>query len=243
MKLFRFWLFCAICCLWLKIAHAEESPLRLLFPVFKPYTYLENGYPVGIGIRAVNAIMVSLNQPVTLKSSPNYGRAVKEVRAGRADGFFLASRNNERDAIADFSAPVVTNNWSWFLNADSDWTVASAEFIQKAKVGTFLHANTHKWLIKRNFQNIDARNNITHLPELLSEKRLDAVFLAEAVFWDEVDESKIPREKFRHFVAIAKPFGIYISKDWVQDHPGFMTRLNKAIGEYREAIENQKKKL
>ncbi len=213
---------------------ATEKPIRLVFPIFKPFTYMHEGVPAGEGIEAILAITAALGQSLTLLETPNYGRAVHEARLGHVDGFLLASKNAERDAFAVFSQPVTYNNWMWFFSKSSTWEVTSPQFRTHAKVGTYLHANTHKWLIKNEFQNIYASPRTAYLPSLLVAGKLDAALLAEKVFWEQAKEQQVDRSAFQAVLAIEKPFGIYISKQYLEENTGYMERLNRAIQAYRK---------
>lgn len=206
-----------------------QDTLRLVMPSFKPYTYLENGELKGIGVELISRVMQSIEQPFTLALAPNYGRALSDVQHNEADGFFLASQNKERDAIGIFSSPLTVNRWCWFFSKESTLSSKDADFKTDMKIGTFLHTNTHKWLVNQNYEKVKTVTKVELLPTMLLRNRVQSVFLAETVFQDSVGKSELSLLQFRQEVEIAKPFGIYISKNYLKKHPNFMDKLNGAI--------------
>lgn len=90
--------------------------MNLMLPDFPPYTYLENGTPAGLGVDALIPILDAMEVQYHMKVASNHGRALHEVIAGRSDGFFMASRNEERDKHAIFSESILKNKWVWVRN-------------------------------------------------------------------------------------------------------------------------------
>lgn len=212
----------------------HASSMHLIVPDFRPFTYYEAGQFQGIGVNKVSRIMADIQLSYQLKLVPNYGRAVEELKKGRTDGMFLASENAERNQVAVFSAPVVVNRWSWFVRKDSALQPGTETFINTATVATHLNTNTHKWLLKEGYQVEFTPTDINLLPKVLINRRVDAVFLAEEVFLKSSESLGISQDAFTQVVEIAKPFGIYIHKDYLQANPGFMDKLNTAIEKYAE---------
>jgi len=205
------------------------SEIRFAVPDFPPYMLEKGGRVQGLGVDAVSKIMKEINTPYSMTIS-NYGRAVQEVKSGKADGFFLATKNAERDAIAVLSDTVMLNRWCWFLPAGSTFDPKSPSFKEKAKIGTQLNSNTHKWLTDKGYKVIGTPAHAEQLPNLLLKaNNVDAVFLAEAVFTDAAQKSGFSDEKYKVVLQEEKPFGIYISKTYLANNPGFMEKLNGAI--------------
>lgn len=203
--------------------------LRLIIPDFKPYTYFEEGEFKGIGVDKVTSILEALELPYSLAIAPNYGRAVEELKQGRVDGLFLASENEERNAVAIFSQPVMINRWSWFTHKENPLSPNDPTFKQQATVATHLNTNTHKWLVKNDYRVTFTPNDLHSLPKTLFNKRVGAVFLAESVFFDSCEAQGIEESFFDQHIEISKPFGIYITKQYAESHPDFMSKLNQAI--------------
>ena len=227
-KLVHLFIFCSISIFSLP-GNAEDKPFRFIVPEFKPYTYVENGEFKGIGVELVSKVMEDLGLSYEMELAPNYGRAFIETKRGNADGFFLASKNGERDAIAVFTEPLTTNNWSWFFKAGSVFNPRASGFKETVEVGTFLHTNTHKWLLENGYRVSSAVTKVELLPKMLELDRLGAVFLAEVVFNESAAQANLSNRHFVKIVEISKPFGMYISKGYLSGHPNFLKEVNAAI--------------
>ncbi len=128
-------------------ASVEEAPpqLRLEVPEYPPFTKLENGQPSGMGLVKVEQILKRANvNYVITRVVPNHKRALENLKNGAVDGFFLASRNEERDADAVFSDKVMYNNWVWVMLATSSLNPKDPDFRQTAKIGVILNNNHYK---------------------------------------------------------------------------------------------------
>lgn len=214
-----------------------QTDLNFVVPSFTPYTYSnEEGEVIGIAIDMVSTILDDMGVGYTIELVPNYGRAVEEAKSGRKDGFFLASKNAERDGFAVFSEPVTENRWSWFLPANSTLDPTSDAFKTEAKIGTQINTNTHKWLKSNEYTISAAPSKVLALPEMVFRRnRADAVFLAEAVFVDNADKNGISPNEYKQVVQIVKPFGMYITNAYLEKNPGFMEKLNASIQRFKQS--------
>jgi hypothetical protein len=132
--------------------NVSYANLKLLMPDFPPYTFKAGEHFSGIGFDKVKQIMDDTGIDYSVDIVTDYGRLVYSTKENLSDGFFLATQNKERDSFAVFTLPIMTNKWSWFTFADSPLNPNSADFINKAKIGTFINTNTHKWLQANNYQ-------------------------------------------------------------------------------------------
>lgn len=210
------------------LSSAQESA-EFVVPDFPPFTYFEDGEFRGAGIEKLKNIFADMGQPYTLRLVPNYGRAVQEVKHGRADGFLLATENDERNQFAELSNPILMNRWSWFLHKTTLLNPSDSEFKEQAQVATHLRTNTHIWLLKNDYQVVYSPSKVDSLVKALYRQRVTAVFLAEHVFWESTKRLGIDESNFRQVVEIEKPMGIYIAKPYLKDKPDFMQKLNRAI--------------
>ncbi len=206
-----------------------QSEIRFHIPNFAPYTFNKDGKIQGIGTETVDRIMKEAGIDYSLKLVSDYGIAVNEIKTGHSDGFFLASQNAERDKIAVFSKPVVINNWCWFFPADSTLNPKESNFKTKARVGTYANTNTHLWLEKNGYNVVASPGNIDELLDMMITNRINAVFLAELVFYEAIKKLGEQPDNFKKVVEVEKPFGIYISKDYLSKNPGTMEKINAAI--------------
>ena len=207
-----------------------QDAIRFLVPDLPPYQYQKGGQFQGVGVELIKKVMKAAKIEYSLHAASDYGAAVESVRKGVGDGFFLASQNAERDEIAIFSDTLLLNNWCWFLDVDSSLRPSDASFKSKATVGTYIHSNTHKWL-KKNGYTVRPLEEVEALPGyLLASKKVTAVFLAELVFVKAAEKSRIAGNRYTKIVQEAKPFGLYLSKQYLSGNPGVMERINAAIG-------------
>lgn len=209
---------------------AYAQPLLLVVPQYPPFTSEIDGEFHGIGIHKINQLLEELAINYQLRSVPNYDRALEELKQGKADGFFLATENEQRNNLATLSEPIMYNAWTWFLTQGSNWDPKSEDFRKHAKIATTHDSNTRIWLNENKYNVVSHPHTPCYLPRMLIDlQRVDAVFLASKVFKKELLKQGYPDDVYREIVQISKPFGIYISNDYLALHPEFMTQLNQAI--------------
>lgn len=225
-----------ICCGWVLAAETEaKEPLRMGMPDYPPYTYIQDGSYHGFGYEAFVSIMADLQQDFKIVPEPNYGRAVKDMQNQVVDGLFLASENEERNKVAEFSAAVTYTGWSWvWLKQRSDLKPDSAEFKQNAVVSAQLNSNPYLWLMKQHYKVAGAPNNIRMLFTLLNSRRVDAILLPELTAKAVIQQEKLDPALYSIQLEIQRPFGIYISKAYIARNPEIMPKLNQAILRYHQ---------
>jgi polar amino acid transport system substrate-binding protein len=221
-----------VLCLYSQTIYATEfntEILRFVVPDFPPYSYLKNGQAQGIAIEKVTKVLALAKIKYQIKVVKDYKIALLLMKMGKADGFFLATENTERNNIATFTKPLMVNRWCWYFKADSGLTPLKRRFKRVADIGTILNTNTHKWLKKNKYRVRGKPDNATALNKMLLADRVDAVFVAEAVF-----EMVIPAEQYYLYhkkIEFEKPFGIYISNQYITKNQTIIEQLNKAIAQ------------
>ena len=203
------------------------SPMVLGVPEFKPYTYLHDGKIIGSAITQSEPIFDTLKVNVTIRRFENYSLLLKAVKKNQIDGFFLASQNPERDRYAEFSKPFTFNNWSWFSLKSKQYDFDSADFKNDSIIATIRKTNTFRWLTRNGYQ--VHGTSIAQLPSLILNKQVNAVFSAESVFLQACADNEVNTNLFRATVESKRPFGMYVSKGYLNKNPGFMQKLNKEI--------------
>ncbi|MCG9677190.1 MULTISPECIES: substrate-binding periplasmic protein [Vibrio] len=206
--------------------------MHFFLPDFPPYTMVnDQGQPDGIGLEKVLPILSSIGVNYTVTVSSNHGRALSELRKERSDGFFMASKNEERDKYAVFSEPVMINRWVWVVRTEdmNGFDPHSDTFKANAKVASLLNTNTSYWLKNQGYQISPPATNPSGLVEKLDNKEIDAFLVAEVVFLHDV----IDLEGYGVVLEEEKAFGLYISKRFLEQHPEFMEKLNTAIRRFR----------
>ena len=227
-QLVRYKVITLLCCAMLITPSYATQNITVLVPNFPPYTQQINGKLSGIGIEQADKVFAHAGLNVTYRFLPNYAKVLHEIKHNRGDAFLLASQNDERDKLAELSNPLVINKWCWYLHKNSTLSPEQATFKSTATISSHFNTNTHKWLNKNNYV-VEAVTDISRLPELLLHKRIDAVFLAELVFEKAIKEKELPLSHFKKVVEVEKPFGIYISKKYLESSPDTLKSINKSI--------------
>lgn len=228
----KFLILFALCSVLSQPAVAQE-PLRFLIGDYPPYTYQENGRTMGIGYEAVSAIMAEMQQPFSVTMVPSFGRATVDIRQDTADGFFLATENAERNALAEFSEPVLHVRWIWvWLKRRTDLAPGSELFKQKAQVSAHANSNIHQWLTEKNYQVTPGTADIRGLLSLLNFNRVEAILLPELTIKTVMQQQGVDATLYNFKQQVTLPFAIYINKTYLKKHPDFMHRLNSAIRLY-----------
>lgn len=223
------------CCFFLPEGLQAKEKLRMAMPDYPPYTYIQDGTYHGFGYEAFVSIMADLKQDFVIVPEPNYGRAVKEMQNDRVDGLFLASENAERNAVAQFSAAVTYNKWTWvWLKQRTDLKPSSASFKRKAGVSAQLNSNLYLWLQRHQYKIAGAPNNVRMLFTLLNSRRVDAVIMPELTAYTVIQQEKLDPNLYSMQLEMQLPFGIYISKAYIARNPDIMFKLNQAIARYHQ---------
>ncbi|WP_440904424.1 substrate-binding periplasmic protein [Catenovulum sp. SX2] len=202
-------------------------------PQFPPYTYKDNGTWQGKGYELATKALKKAQIKYTIRPVANYAQAFDQLKRNLVDGFFLASKNDVRDQIAEFSAPIMVNKWNWYVSPDIVESPLSETFIQKYRVASHFKTNTHQWLIKHNYQ-VEAVIELINIPSMLDKGRIDAVMLAQWVFEDAAAKTNVPIEQFRVYLHSSRDFGFYVSRRVTKTNPTLMLKLNSAILLVRE---------
>ncbi|WP_233081512.1 substrate-binding periplasmic protein [Rheinheimera soli] len=208
-------------------------------PDYPPYTYVQDGAYHGFGYEAFVSIMADLQQNFTIVPEPNYGRAVKDLQNQVVDGLFLASENEERNAVAEFSEAVSYSGWTWvWLKERTELDPAAADFKKKAIVSAQLNSNTYLWIVKQNYKMAGAPSNIRMLFTMLNSRRVDAILLPELTAKAVMQQEKLDPNLYSMHLEVQLPFGIYISKAYIARNPDIMPKLNQAIRRYHDRKQN-----
>jgi ABC-type amino acid transport substrate-binding protein len=205
----------------------EDNILNLVSPHFPPYTYEHNNEIIGIGPDIIKRVFANTNIPYKITMIKDYAEAVQVVKTKLGDGMFLASQNAERNAIAVFTKPLVINKWSWFMLKNSNVDLNSETFKLQAVIGTLKGTNTYKWLKANGYSNVASPVDASSLVSMLKLHRIDAAFLADAVFEYGLDEKVL--SQFKKVLEVEKPFGMYISHDYLKKHPNSLKQINRSI--------------
>lgn len=208
---------------------AWAEVMKMLVPEYLPYTGTVDGKAGGFGVEKVREVFRRAGLEMQVQVVPNYARCVSEVRAGAADGFFLGSRNRERDAVAVMTDAIMINNWIWLLPKGTTRKPADADFVRTASVGVMLNTNPHAWLRDNGYLVGGTTKNAASLLNMLDAGRLDAVLVPELVIQNALQTSGKRLDDYQSHTHSRQPFGIYISKQFIRQNPGVVDQINDAI--------------
>lgn len=215
------------CLAWATVAGSQE--LRLAAPEYMPYTGEVNGAAVGVAVEQVERIVQQAGMTMTVHIVPNYSRCVFEVSHQIADGFFLGSRNSERDAVAVMSRPVMLNRWIWVLRKNSHGDPAASLFRNQRDIGVLLNTNPHIWLKEHGYRITGTPTSSNSLLAMLDAGRFEAALVPELVFQHAAQQTGRNTTEYRTVLHSSQAFGIYLAKDFLRSHPDVLERINAAI--------------
>lgn len=208
----------------------SQDTLKFAMPHYPPYTLHESKGLGGFGYQAVLQVVKGAGYDLDVIKVPNYGRALRALQTGKADGMFLASRNNERDEVAIMTKRISYSNWSWVtLNDWKSLDLTSEVFKQEAIIAAPINTNIHKWLLANKFNVLSGSSKIDFLFKLINTKRATAMMLPEVSVYSYIKEYNIDEKRYQIEVAQRRPFGIYIHKETAKKYPELITRLNQQI--------------
>lgn len=156
-------------------------------------------------------------------------RAQEDVRAGRADAFFAASRSAERDEYAVFSLPIAPQVWTWYFPRGAPLRPDDPAFKTTARIGATSGSNMAAWLARDGYRVEDDVRSMEQLVAMLRARRVDAV-LANAITFEEAMRAlgQSP-ETFESRAERSEPLGVYFGRHLLARQPGFLEAFNRHV--------------
>lgn len=180
----------------------------------------------------VECIFEEMNREVEFVPVP-WKRAQKGVEKGAFDGFFIASRNKNRDAYATASSALITSEWVYVVRYEQTLTPGNPAFKEldfAANVGTA----RHQWLIsQKKLGNLNG--NITSgltaedTWKMLLRKRFDVLLENGPNVRKMLAGNQFDKRKFRYSLARKVPLSVYFSNSFLKDEPGFLKSFNDNV--------------
>jgi polar amino acid transport system substrate-binding protein len=214
------------CVLFASLSYGQDT-LRLGVPLLKPFTYIENNEFKGTAISPVKKALEGSKIKYKWVFIENYSLLLKAVRSEQIDGFFLATKNVERDKYARFSKPIFIDHYSWFILKDSPYELDSSDFKLNARIGAIIKTNSHGLTIRRGYQVYGQPAQL--LAQQFINGTIDAVFATQSPFSYELDAIDFSKKKYTITQDSERPFGIYISKKYLGRHPDTLHKINQHI--------------
>lgn len=193
-----------------------------------PFHYINaEGKIDGYAAKAIQCSLEKMGYAYEIRIVP-WKRAQAETKWGSAHSFFAASRNATRDEYAQLSRIIIDQHWSWLTLKTSGIEPASDSFKEKARTGSWLGSNSMEWLKKNNYKIDQAPVTAEQLVRQLLSGRIDAAFASDVILHEVVDKIGV-KDQVRIIKQVHRPWGVYISKKFLEKHSGFMEKFNETI--------------
>ena len=159
---------------------AQARKITLVTLEYPPYVFQSNRGPTGIAVDLVREAFNRIDTPFSVQVLP-WGRAIREIRNGRADGIFTIYRTPEREAFMDYSDEVLIEQSIALFSLsgqpiDFDGSVSSLApysigIVRKVSYGAEIDTAIQEGLLK----NLVTANSGVNSFKLLTAKRVDVV--------------------------------------------------------------------
>ncbi len=209
-------------------AASSANKIILTTQNWPPYQTKENDIVDGFAVQVVRCVLKKMGQPYEIKVV-SWKRAQRMVKKGKAHGFFSASHNEIRDQYATISETIAAQKWNWYLLKENPMAPSDWSFKSKARVTAMFGSNMLTWLNKNGYNVFGHTQNTEVLIKLLIGKRIDAILANELVAKAVMEKTKTPPEIFKVYLNKDKPLGVYWSKKFLSENPGFLERFNRLI--------------
>lgn len=152
---------------------------------------------------------------------------------GEYDGYFMASKNDQREVNAVLSEPFVNVEWLYVIRKDSGLTPGGSDFYSR-NFATILGSAQHSWLEDK-FNKREIVNEIVGVQGSVDSLTLLALGLTDVHLVDGVnlgaafEEANLNPADFQTFVAHTLPMGIYFGKAFLESAPQFLTDFNDSM--------------
>ena len=186
----------------------------------------------GIAVRALACIMSRINQPFIIHKLP-WKRAQEETKAGTLDGFFSASRNEDRDVYATLSKVFLPQERIFYTlkeNISVPLEKYTLEYIlQNISVGARFGSNTLHSLKKGNYIIGATPHTQSQLLKMLELGRIGTVLENSLVFPDLVQKMGKSMLDFYLVTQKKKNMGVYFGHLFLEQHPDFLEKFNQHV--------------
>jgi polar amino acid transport system substrate-binding protein len=200
---------------------AAGEVIRLTTQDWPPYQMITGDKVDGVAVRVVRCVLDRLGIEPQFTVLP-WLQAQQAVREARADGFFGATRDAERDTYAVLSVPIVPETRRWYWRSDHVVDVTDKALPVAVQAGTVMY----RWLLGEGYTNLQAAPTTDDLTRLLETGKVDAVFANQLVFDWNVAIAGIPVTAFASATESEHGIGVYFSKSYLAHHPAFLERFN-----------------
>ncbi|MDW6094840.1 transporter substrate-binding domain-containing protein [Vibrio rhizosphaerae] len=221
-------IFCA------KLYAAEK--ILLTTQIWPPYQVYHDNILDGPAVTVVKNILEKMEVPYEINVYP-WERAQFMVKVGAAQGFFLASKNNKRDAYATFSEVIFPQKWNWYLLRGNPLNPTDESFKDKSCILVRFGSNMQYWLQANHYKAVGSFKNTDALVKALLAKRCDAILANELAINNYLEEHGLSSDIFEIYPNMDKPLGVYWSNQYLTENPDFLDKFNYFVRKYRPTDE------
>ncbi len=206
------------------------AEVRIASHHLPPYHWLENeARLVGPARDRLACIFEKLSIPWQVDVFP-WARAQHVGKEQQYDGFFIASKNGERDVYATISAPFLFDQWNFYYNPGRVFD-SKAQDLTGRTVGVLLGSNMELWLEKKAFQYISSAVDYDKHFQMLKLERLDIVMATSQIYLAEMEKKGWPTGSFVEEPIRNLKLGVYFGHHFLEAYPEFLPAFNARVTE------------
>jgi len=184
------------------------------------------------GLPYLECVLSRLDIPKEITSMP-WARAQLATEHSLFDGFFMASRNDERDRYAVLSEPFFNIDWVYVVKKENNLTPDGPKFKQKTFAANIGSAR-NTWLQNKHDQGIIAHKIVSPHDTfnsliMLALGRVDVVLENNENLKEIYEQTGYSASDFNTYAARSVPVGVYFSKTFLNSQPYFLGKFNASI--------------
>lgn len=197
-----------------------------------PYGFYDaEGRFDGTAVRVVRYAFKRMDLPLCIVVVP-WKRAQLMTWSGQADGFFAASRNDEREERGVLSAVIADQKWNWYLLQESPLDPLAPGFRDTARVAAFQGANMLHWLQDNQYNVVAHPGNTGLLLDMLLDRRIGAALASDQAMERLLEERGL-QGRIRTVFFQNRPLSVCFSREFAEANPGLIRLFNAYVREYR----------
>lgn len=211
---------------------AQAAPERLLLTTqhWPPYQLDLGGAIGGKAVERLQCALRRIRQPYQI-SYLDWSEAQLQVKQGTQHGFFSASRNQSRDSFAEWVGPIAQQTWVWYsLDDNLTELYHSMDFKERVSVAATFGSGKWFWLKRNGYRVVKDPQNPAALLDLLLRRKVDVILENDLVMQAQLDKIE-GGTSIQQYPFLNKELGVYFSKDFLSQHPGFKYRFKAALAD------------
>jgi polar amino acid transport system substrate-binding protein len=220
---------------------ANGAELKFNTQDFAPYSFDVGGSVSGPGVEIISQACAKIDVKCSFALLP-WGRAQKEVKAGKAHGMFVIGWNKARHKWVHFSPPILKAEYGFFTHSSNALAYTDLKDVEGLTVAVYGPSNTSKSLkaLQTKMQSagmkpikIDERPHDEAGFKKLALKRVDAVFSNRDVGFAVAAKVGV-KDKVR-YAGKTRELNYYIGLAVEHNDPALLEKFNSAVSELDKA--------